>query len=193
VRNETAFTDISFSTPFSTTTTTATTIPTPPGCNAVPTGSSAQNSRTGNVATVMVTPGSCLVAGVQVSVTAVGLVPQSIGSITECNSDPGQPTMSYLGATIPVSCSKPVIISTSATGTIPPADQAFTITEGTVGPPATGTDSSGGSAATDAALYPCPPTAAQLAAGDVCTIDVGDLGADRVGVPIWFYTAPVGG
>ena len=58
----------------------------------------------------------------------------------------------------------------------PPARSliAFTVTTGTVGPPGTGTDSTGGDAATDAAKYPCPPTTAQQAAGDSCLITFGD-------------------
>ena len=39
---------------------------------------------------------------------------------------------------------------------------------------------------TDAAEYPCPPTAAEQAAGDVCVISVSDTGGDRITVPISF-------
>jgi hypothetical protein len=53
----------------------------------------------------------------------------------------------------------------------------------------TGTDSTGGNPYTDAAGYPCPPTAAQQAAGDTCVIAVGDTGGDQVTVPISFNTA----
>ena len=49
----------------------------------------------------------------------------------------------------------------------------FTVKEGVVGPPATGTDSSGGNAATDAAKYPCPPTQTQINEGVSCTIGYG--------------------
>ena len=54
-------------------------------------------------------------------------------------------------------CTNPLnaITATDASGNL---DPNFTIVAGTVGPPATGTDSSGGDAATDAANYPCPPT-----------------------------------
>ncbi|HYA67828.1 MAG TPA: hypothetical protein VED63_03755 [Acidimicrobiales bacterium] len=98
----------------------------------------------------------------------------------------GQPTVAYLGNAIPVSCSKVKILTTTATGGIATADQAFTIQTGVIGPPASGTDSAGNDAATDAAKYPCPPTAAQVAAGNSCVIAVGDVAGDKVFVKIGF-------
>ena len=79
--------------------------------------------------------------------------------------------------------------TTSASGTLGPT--AFTVTTGTVGPPTTGTDSSGGDAATDAANYPCPPTPAQQAAGASCFIAFGDLAGDEATTPISFAGACV--
>jgi hypothetical protein len=185
VRHETAFHDISFSSGFSTTTT-ATTTTIAGQCTAVPTEGSAMNAGTGTVASAAVNPGSCLSSGQGVAVTAVGLVPSSTGSLLECNSDPSQPTVSDLGATIGVGCSAPVVFSTTTAGGVPAASQHFVIVEGTVGPPLSTTDSSGGSSTADAAAYPCPPTPAQVSAGDTCAIRVGDAGGDQVVVPLWF-------
>ena len=61
---------------------------------------------------------------------------------------------------------------------------------GTTGPPTTGTDSAGKPGSTDAAAYPCPPTPAQTA--DTCVIAVGDIGGDKVVVPIAFNPGGVG-
>jgi hypothetical protein len=193
--NENAFADISFTTPFSTTTTTTTTSPptTLVACNGVPKSATGLNKTTGTTASVTVTNATCLVGGEVVTVTASGLVPKSTGSILECNADPAQPTVTFLGTAIPVSCSKVAIISTGSDGTLPAADQSFTVLESaptfTIGPPAAGTDSTGGSAATDAAKYPCPPTPAEVTANIGCVIAVGDLGGDQVAVPISFNTA----
>jgi len=72
------------------------------------------------------------------------------------------------------------------------------VTTGTTGPPATGTDSSGGNAASDAAKYPCPPTTAQQAAGDSCVVAFGDASGNQATVNISFAgactapTAPAG-
>ncbi len=48
------------------------------------------------------------------------------------------------------------------------------------------TDSTGGSPATDAAKFPCPPTAAQQAAGDTCVIAFGDASGDQATANISF-------
>ena len=103
-----------------------------------------------------------------VTVSGSGYAASSLGGISECNSASGQPTIEVAGNAVPVSCSNPLnaITTTSGSGDLGP--YPFTVTTGTVGPPATGTDSSGGDAATDAAKYPCPPTTAQQAAGDTC-------------------------
>jgi len=272
---ETASTNIAFN-PTTTPPTTTTTTPastTTQACNAVAQTASAVNGTTGTTGTVTVTPGTCLVGNEPVTVTATGLVPNSIGSILECNTDgssgayggtagatvasiaagslvvnkfvgkppatgsvtiaasggnatlsysavnvvtssatatftglalvsgqgtwtvaanaavnQGQPTITYLGNAIPVSCTAVKIFTTTASGGIAPSDQAFTVVEGVTGPPTTGLDSSGNQAAADAQNYPCPPTTAQIAAGDGCVIAVGDIAGDKVPVPITFNT-----
>lgn len=137
-------------------------------------------------ASLIITPSTGLVSGQKISVSGSGFADSSIGAVVECNSDPTQPTVTVAGNAVPVSCSNPlsVLVTTSKTGVLPVT--SFTIKGGTVGPPGTGTDSSGGSAATDAANYPCPPTAAQLAAGDSCTISFGDSSGDDVAQNITF-------
>jgi hypothetical protein len=60
------------------------------------------------------------------------------------------------------------------------------VLDGIIGPPVTGTDSSGGNATADAALYPCPPTAAQQALGLSCGLVLGDEAGDDVEVPLVF-------
>jgi len=98
--------------------------------------------------------------------------------------------VTVLGTNLPVGCT-PIDIfgSTTASGGLP-SGTSFTIRSGTVGPPATGTDSSGGNAATDAANYPCPPTPAQYASGVTCALAVGDLGGDKIFVPLSFGSTP---
>jgi hypothetical protein len=49
-----------------------------------------------------------------------------------------------------------------------------------------------GDGATDAAKYPCPPTAAQLAAGDTCVVAIGDINGDRAVGAISFTGASTG-
>jgi hypothetical protein len=75
-------------------------------------------------------------------------------------------------------------VATTATGTL---STTFKVVQGTVGPPCgpmpalltcPATDSGGASPTADAALYPCPPTAAQQAIGDVCTLTYGDQAGD---------------
>jgi len=68
-----------------------------------------------------------------------------------------------------------------------------------VGPPCGGsgdlfatcpaTDSGGVSPATDAPKYPCPPTTAQISAGDSCVIAFGDSGSKQQTVDISFVPA----
>lgn len=149
--------------------------------------------------TLTMSPGACLVGGTVVSLTGSGDVANSVGSFLECNSDPDQPTVDLLGHPIPVSCSNPIaqtpgpgLVTTLSNGGLGPYD--FTIVQGVVGPPsaptACTTDSSGGSPIADAADYPCPPTPAQVAAGDICLIDFHDAGGDVVSVPIYFASSP---
>jgi hypothetical protein len=186
-----------------TTTTTTTTVPpttTTLPCNGVPMTASATKGQ----GTATADPATCLVDGTPVAMTASGMMPASatnfLGTFIECNSDPGQPTVSILGNTIPVSCSGALAhtFTPNADGS---ASATFDAIEGTTGPacapslcaPAKNpVDSSGGNPFTDAANYPCPPTTAQLAAGDICVLAVGDTGGDQITIPIAFnLNAPI--
>jgi hypothetical protein len=176
------------STPTTSTTTTTTAAP----CNAVPKTVTA--TAPNGTATVTLTPDTCLVAGSKVVVTASGLMPASstnlLGSILECSDDPGQPTVALDGHAFPVSCTAALgsnDFTPNAAGTL---TQNFTVVVGTTGPPTSGTASDGNDAAADAAKYPCPPTAAQTS--DTCVIAVGDLGGDKVVVPISFNPGGAG-
>ncbi len=135
-----------------------------------------------------VTPSTNLSNGQVVTVSGSGFTANSTGSILECNSDPSQPTITFFGNPIPVSCSKPfsALVNTDSSGNIP--STAFTIVTGTVGPPNTGTDSTGGDAAVDAAKYPCPPTPAQVAAGYICNLSFGDVSNDNAVQNLTFLT-----
>jgi hypothetical protein len=138
---------------------------------------------------VTVDPATCLVNGSIATVSATGLMASSpenyLGTILECNSDPGQPTIATLGDAIPVSCTPALAnkFSPNGAGTL---STTFSIVEGVTGPPSQGTDSAGNPASTDAANYPCPPTAAQVSEGDTCVLAVSDSGGDQVTVPIAF-------
>ena len=85
-----------------TTSTTISTTTTMPGCD--PRSVTATATPPDGTATVTVSPGTCLVNGTDLSLTATGLVPQSttnfLGTILECNSDPSQPTVSVLGTAL---------------------------------------------------------------------------------------------
>jgi hypothetical protein len=184
-----------------TTTTAPTTTTTAVPCTAAPTSVTGPPQMT-------VTPGTCLNGGTVVTVTGSGFDDSSLGIILQCNSDASQPTvtMSVLGTpeTLPVSCSSLALsraISTSSTGSIPaPGKTAtFTILSPTSGPPCgepgdlvatCPADSTGGNTATDAASYPCPPTPAQLTAGDTCQLIYADQGGKMATVPISFVPAP---
>jgi hypothetical protein len=125
-----------------------------------------------------VSPSTNLVNGQNIDVSGSGLAVKSIGSILECNNDPNQPTIQVAGSPVPVSCTNPLlkIVNTTSSGTLPAT--TFIVHSGIVGPPANGTDSSGISSSISAALYPCPPTAAQIAAGYTCGITFGDANGD---------------
>lgn len=140
---------------------------------------------------------SGLAAGDVINVSGGGFTPGSTASIVECSSVATQPVL----APYPVSCSSlsPTTIPSSGadTGNL---SGTFTIKIGTVGPPETDDPpscqstvgwpttfdvtiancASSGSAATDAAEYPCPPTAGQQAAGYVCTLGIMDSADERV-------------
>ena len=152
-----------------------------------------------------VTPGTCLNGGSVVTITGSGFDPSSIGIVLQCSTDASQPTvtMSVLGTpeTIPISCSALALsraVSTTSTGGIPttPKPTTFTVVAGTTGPPCGSpgdlvttcpADSTGGNTVTDAANYPCPPTAAEVAAGvGPCTIAFADQKGAMVTVPITY-------
>ena len=195
-KGEMASLPISFTTAFSTVTTTTTTTTAPPAANCTPT----PNTVTTAGATITVDPATCLVGNQPVKVTGSGLKPNALSSLLECNTDPGQPTefSSLAARSIPVGCSNLLtyVKSTNADGTL--TATTFTILTGTVGPPTTGPpDSAGGDATADAAKYPCPPTAAQLAETPPvsCVLAFGDQVpaaqvADQVLVPLSFGSGP---
>ncbi len=145
---------------------------------------------------ITVTPSSGIqpTGSTVVSVSGSGFAASSAGAILECNNDPNQPTVSLEGHATPVSCG-PNPLAPGATNLAPTNSSggfgpvSFTVTTGTVGPPATGTDSSGGNAATDAASYPCPPTPAQQAAGYSCVVAFGDATGNEGIQPISFAGA----
>jgi len=145
---------------------------------------------TGVTVTPTITPNSGLTNGESVTLTASGLTKSSIGNILECNDDAKQPNVMVGGvvnSSIAVSCIAPslsALVTVSASGDV---SGTFKVVQGTVGPPCgpapaaatcPATDSAGNSPTADAALYPCPPTPAQQAIGDVCTLTYGDEAND---------------
>ncbi len=148
------------------------------------------SAATGATATPTITPDTGLTAGASVTFTASGLTKNSIGNILECNSDAKQPNVQVGGvvnSAIPVSCNAPslsALVTVSSKGAV---SAVWKVIGGTVGPPCgpapaaapcPATDANGNSPTADAALYPCPPTAAQQAIGDVCTLTYGDEAND---------------
>jgi len=133
-----------------------------------------------------VTPDSGLTNGQSVTVSGSGFHASSPGGILECNAAPGEPTVAVAGSQVPVGCTNPLskLVTTTSTGTL--AATSFTVRTGTIGPPASGTDSAGNSATADAANYPCPPTPAQQANGVTCVIAFGDLAGDQATAQILF-------
>lgn len=131
------------------------------------------------------TPTTGLTDGQTVTVSGSGFA-GPIGGITECNTTTGEPTVAYLGQQVPVGCTAPKVVQPTGGGF---SNQTFTVKMGTVGPPGPGTDSAGHDAAADAALYPCPPTAAQAAAGAVCAIAFGTSSTDSATQTITFQSA----
>ena len=204
-----------------TTTSTSTTMPPAPTTTqpctgpATATATGVNTSVTPNTtATLTMSPGSCIVGGTVVTISGSGFQDTSAGTFLECNSDPNQPVMTNYpipNADIPISCTSPFagpgVKVTSSSGNIGPVSFTILTALDGVGPPcgpsactgaSASTDSSGGNPFTDAAQYPCPPTAAQMAAGDTCGIIFGDSNGDGVTIPISFnlnvappQTAPV--
>ena len=135
-------------------------------------GTLAASAATGASPPITITPDTGLTNGQVVTITGTGFAKSSIGNVLECNSDAKQPTVlvgGLVNSTISVSCIAPSLsklVTTSATGAL---NTTFPVVQGTVGPPCgpapaavtcPATDSAGKSPTADAALYPCPPTAA---------------------------------
>jgi hypothetical protein len=139
---------------------------------------------------ITITPNTGLSNGSTVTIAGTGFTPKSLGNVLECNSDAKQPNVMVGGlvnSLISVSCTAPSLqklVTVSDSGSI---SATFTVVQGTVGPPCgpapaagtcAATDTAGNDPTADAALYPCPPTAAQQAIGDVCTLAYGDEAND---------------
>jgi hypothetical protein len=148
---------------------------------------------------------SGLASGDVVTVSGAHFTDNSLASIEQCNSDPTQSQILFLGNDIPVSCSPLALTNISSKGVL---SGARTVTTGTVGPPAVGTPTctqttpstsvitgctTSGSGATDAANFPCPPTPTQQAAGDTCVLAIGDQAGDRAVGTILFGSETIGG
>jgi Neocarzinostatin family len=146
------------------------------------------------VPTIRVSPTGGLHAGSKVAVMGDHFT-NSPGAVLECNNTTGQPTIAVSGVQAPVGCTNPFDgvgqVTAASDGTVTLG--GFVIKTGTVGPVAPGPDSAGRDAAVDASAYPCPPTAAQQAAGVVCQIVVGTLSGDVARQRIGFATDPPGG
>jgi hypothetical protein len=143
---------------------------------------------------ITVSPTTGLLDGQLLTVTATGYAPDAEGGPVECSDAPGQPTVAEAGFAIPVSCDVPSF-GASYPFNIPQADvfspagtlsAQFVVHTGVVGPPTLGIDSAGHNSAADAALYPCPPTPAQEAAGDSCKLTVGDSDGNSAALPLTF-------
>ncbi len=158
---------------------------------------------------------SGLAGGDVVTVTGTGFTPGATASIVQCNSEPSQPVVLFLGQYIPVSCTALALTTiSSAKATSGDLTGSHTMVSGVTGPPVSGfaptcvEDSTtsptttstipgcttSGVAATDALLYPCPPTPAQVAAGDDCVLSIGDtVGEQAIGTVLFgSETLPAG-
>jgi len=140
---------------------------------------------TDKTAQLTVNPGTCLKGRQTVKIIGSGLTPNNPGGLAECNDASGQPTVTVEGNQVPVSCTNPVAQAV-ITNPDRSLDATFVIITGITGPPASGTDSAHTQALDDARSYPCPPTAAQAAAGATCNIAFGDASGDQVSIPISF-------
>ena len=164
--------------------------PAPLASPQVTTGTGTQTLAAGGAGpTITISPDSGLTNGEKVTVTGAGFTPASAGGMAECNNTPNQPTMTVEGNSVPVGCTNPLnsLASTNASGGF---SASFTVKTGTIGPPAQGsTDSAGHSPATDAAAYPCPPTAAQAAAGNTCGISYGDASGKQASGDLHFASS----
>lgn len=158
----------------------------PPAVGGVTSGPKATTAAAGPKLTV--TPDTNLTNDEKVTATGSGMAAGAYGALIECNQANGEPTVQVEGNAVPVGCTNPLstIQVTSSSGTF---TATFTIKTGDIGPPASGTDSAGDSASTDAAKYPCPPTPAQQAAGATCDLSYGDTSGDQVSTPLGFAAA----
>ena len=136
---------------------------------------------------VTVSPNTGLTGGESVAVSGTGFTPSQPGNVLECNNAPNEPTValgSPVSSSVPVGCTGPsltALVGTSSSGAV---SKTFNVLSGTLGPPCAGTndvistcpatDSAGQNPKTDAANFPCPPTAAQQAAGVTCVLIYGD-------------------
>ena len=119
----------------------------------------------------------------RVASPAPASTPPITGAMLECNNDAESAhglgcrhRAGTRGLHEPV-CVK--IVSTNASGDIPATN--FTIATGDrLARRPLGRTRAGNDAATDAALYPCPPTAAQVTAGDTCVIAFGTQDGPQV-------------
>jgi hypothetical protein len=129
---------------------------------------------------VVLTPGPTTgyTSGQAITVSGALFTPKAQLYVTECSLAPGQPTISAFGESLSVGCSVPVAAGlANGTGSFKKA-LSFTVNTGVVGPPATGSDSSGGSASSDAASYPCPPAGQTEGCGIVVFDSSGDEGTE---------------
>ena len=155
-------------------------------CNALAAASFLWVNDASAATSVTVVPAAGLNNGDKVDVSGSGFA-AGIGAITQCNDDPAAPTILVAGVLqVSVGCSDPtgVLVNFDNAGAL--AATKFTVKTGKIGPPAAGQDSAGHDAATDAADYPCPPTAAQINKGVTCVIGLGDLAGHTGKSPITF-------
>jgi len=141
---------------------------------------------------LVVQPSVGLVGGQVVTVTASGLAPAQQGWLVECNDARGQPTEVVDGWRLPVGCTEPAQAPAGTDGA-GGLSTTFVVRTGTVGPPAPGTDSTGGDATTDAAAYPCPPTPSQEAGGLHCDVVFIDPAGDQPMAAVTFAQTAAGG
>jgi hypothetical protein len=133
---------------------------------------------------ITVSPTTALADGATVTVGVSGFS-DGAGAITECNTASPQPTIPVAANDVPVSCSDPLKnLQNVAGGGF--NGKPFVVHTGTVGPPAQGTDSAGKPAADDAPQFPCPPTAAQAAAGAKCIIAFGNANKEQAQAEVAF-------
>lgn len=147
-------------------------------------------------------------SGQTITLSGSGFTPNSTGNYLECNNDPNEPNVHLGGlvnSDVGVGCTAPAVSGNAlqATGASGSFTKSYQVATGTIGPPcgAAGdliatcpaTDSAGQSPAADAAKYPCPPTAAQQAAGVTCVIHFGDQANDSAQVTILFQGESAGG